>query len=279
MPAGTSTPDETAAYLDKWALAHAQADGRDVGERPVSGGLARMSPLIELMTLTDRSSALREEFLAHMTSTLRTVLLPDLDIDLTHAMTELEELLLTYGGWEEDGGVEAGELPAPLAAGAALNALRRVWDAIAPTQGERATKAGRTGRLLASDGRYEFVPLRLVDVEAADVDILAAAARVLGDPSASDAVREGLEEGRASMPAGELVMRAAQLAGLLDLADTDDTELLRERLAAAGPADDVVLTETEEQAYRRTVDRVNGMWTLGDPVERFRYDGDRRGRP
>uniref|UniRef100_UPI003F4948FD hypothetical protein n=1 Tax=Nonomuraea sp. CA-252377 TaxID=3240003 RepID=UPI003F4948FD len=62
MPAGTSTPDETAAYLDRWALAH--ADGRDVGERPVSGGLARMSPLVEVMTLTDRSRALREEFLA-----------------------------------------------------------------------------------------------------------------------------------------------------------------------------------------------------------------------
>jgi hypothetical protein len=51
MPAGTSTPDETAAYLDKWAAAHAQADGRDVGERPVSGGLARMTPLVELMHL------------------------------------------------------------------------------------------------------------------------------------------------------------------------------------------------------------------------------------
>jgi hypothetical protein len=25
----------------------------------------------------------------------------------------LEEPLLTFGGWEEDGGVEAGELPAP----------------------------------------------------------------------------------------------------------------------------------------------------------------------
>ncbi|MFI7454378.1 hypothetical protein ACIBQX_43300 [Nonomuraea sp. NPDC049714] len=27
-------------------------------------------------------------------------------------MTELEELLLTFGGWEEDGGVDAGEQPA-----------------------------------------------------------------------------------------------------------------------------------------------------------------------
>ncbi|MEU6721930.1 hypothetical protein ABZ897_61745 [Nonomuraea sp. NPDC046802] len=58
MPAGTSTPDETAAYLDRWALAH--ADGRDVGGRPVSGGLARMTPLVELMSLS--TGALFEEF-------------------------------------------------------------------------------------------------------------------------------------------------------------------------------------------------------------------------
>lgn len=62
MPAGTSTPDETAAYLDKWALAHARADGRDVGERPVSGGLARMAPLVELMSLS--TGPLFEEFVS-----------------------------------------------------------------------------------------------------------------------------------------------------------------------------------------------------------------------
>ncbi|MFC4117366.1 hypothetical protein [Nonomuraea zeae] len=60
MPAGTATPDETAAYLDKWALAHAQADGRDVGERPVSGGRARMTPLVEMMSLS--SGPLFDEF-------------------------------------------------------------------------------------------------------------------------------------------------------------------------------------------------------------------------
>jgi hypothetical protein len=62
MPAGTATPDETAAYLDTWALAHAWADGRDVGERPVSGGLARMAPLVELMSLS--TGPLLEEFVS-----------------------------------------------------------------------------------------------------------------------------------------------------------------------------------------------------------------------
>ncbi|MFB4271473.1 hypothetical protein [Nonomuraea sp. GTA35] len=163
------------------------------------------------------------------------------------------------------------EAPEREAGRAALEALRRLGEAIAPTQGDLAIKAGATGRLLAGNGRYEFAPLRIAEVDQADVDILAAAARVLGDPHASQAVRDGLEDGRADLPAGELVKRAAQLAGLLDLADTGDTVMLRERLAAAGPTDDVVLTRLEEDAYRRTVTRLNAMWALGDPLARFIY--------
>ncbi|MFI7224093.1 hypothetical protein ACIBO5_12755 [Nonomuraea angiospora] len=49
------------------------------------------------------------------------------------------------------GDVEPGELPAPLAGRAALEALQRLSEAIAPTQGELAIKAGTTGRLLASE--------------------------------------------------------------------------------------------------------------------------------
>ncbi|MEV4363002.1 hypothetical protein [Nonomuraea sp. NPDC049625] len=53
-----------------------------------------------------------------------------------------------------------------------------------------------------------------------------------------------------NMSGPELVMAAARPAGLPDLDDTADTELLRDRLATAG---DVVLTPVEEDAYRRTV--------------------------
>ncbi|MEV4016838.1 hypothetical protein AB0J35_40725 [Nonomuraea angiospora] len=101
--------------------------------------------------------------------------------------------MLTYAVWENTGQVEPGELPAPLAGGAALKALRRLAAVLAPTQGERAIKVGTTGRLLAPHGRYEFAPLRLVDVDQADVQVLAAAARVLGDPHAHELVRDGLE--------------------------------------------------------------------------------------
>ncbi|MFC5834898.1 hypothetical protein [Nonomuraea insulae] len=97
---------------------------------------------------------------------------------------------------------------------------------------------------------------------------------MLGDPHAREAVRDGLEDGRTGSRAGQLVKRAAQPAGLQDLADTDDTVILRERLAAAGPDDDV-LTGAEEDAYRRTVDRHIAMWALSDPLARFIYDGDR----
>ncbi|MEU0569119.1 hypothetical protein ABZ297_27595 [Nonomuraea sp. NPDC005983] len=36
--------------------------------------------------------------------------------------------------------------------------------------------------------------------------------------------------------------------------------LLRERLAAAGPGADVVLTPVQEEAYQATADRLNAMW-------------------
>ncbi|MEU7002570.1 hypothetical protein [Nonomuraea sp. NPDC046570] len=205
---------------------------------------------------------------------MTTVLLPDLGDDLVHVLNELEKLLLTYAIWESEGDVEVGELPAPLEGRVALEALQRVSSMIAVTQGRRAPVVGRGGRLLAADGRYELVPLRLVDVAQADVDTLAAAARVLGDPDAGDVVREGLEEGRADMSGAGLVLRAAQLAALLGLAATDDSKLLCGRLAAAGPADDVVLTAGQQDAYQRTVTRLNAMWALGDPAERYHY-GDR----
>ena len=161
-----------------------------------------------------------------------TRLVPDLDDELTVALASVEELLLTLAAWEdEDPGLG---LPPPLAGRAALEATGRLSAALAPTQGDRARQAGRTGRLLGPDGRYEHLPFRLAEVDPADVAALAAAARELGSPSAGDAVRDAVEAG-ADMAYGshdqtsceQLVMRAAQIAGLLDLAETTDTTILR----------------------------------------------------
>lgn len=68
-----------------------------------------------------------------------------------------------------------------------------------------------------------------------------------------------------------MVSMLARLAGLLDLAATDESELLTRRLRAAAPGSDVVLTPAEDAAYRATADRLNGMWALGNGIDRYLY--------
>lgn len=201
-------------------------------------------------------------------------LIPDLDDELTAALGQIEELLLVFGLWEdEDDPDDPVELPVPLADRAALAAVNRIQTAVYPTQGERAAAAGATGRLLGPDGRYEHVPLRLVDVDQADVDTLSAAARLLGNPRHTQDIDDGLDAGagRTDLTRTELVVTIARVAGLLDLAATDDTRLLAGLLAGVGPADDLVLNPAGEVAYQRTVDRLNAMWADSNPLTRWAY--------
>jgi len=143
--------------------------------------------------------------------------------------------------------------------------------------GERATSAGCTGRLLAPDGRYEHAPLRLADVDQADIDALAAGAAVFGRPHAPAHVRQALEDGAglAYHDSGDhartrLVMTAAQLAGLLDLAPDRDSELLAALVEGQAEAG-IILTPDGEAAYQRYVTRAHRMWTLSDPLARYLY--------
>ena len=120
--------------------------------------------------------------------------------ELTTALASVEESLLTLAAWEdEDPGLR---LPPPLAGQAALQATRRLWAALAPTQGDRAVRAGRTGRVLGPDGRYEHLPFRLAEVDPADVATLAAAARELASP------RPATPSGTRSRPAPTRPMAA-----------------------------------------------------------------------
>ncbi|WP_431899501.1 hypothetical protein [Nonomuraea sp. bgisy101] len=186
----------------------------------------------------------------------RVVLVPDLGENLARAMEELEDLLLILQGAEDEGAA----LPSPLAGGAALAALRRLWRAVAPTQGRRAAESWLAGRLYGP-GLVEHVPLRLVDVDPIDVATLSATARVIGIGAGGvGAVREALESDRGYLSGAELVVAAARISGLLDLADTAESILLRERLAAAGPGADVVLTPAQEAAYQATAMRLDAMW-------------------
>ncbi|MFB4286262.1 hypothetical protein ACBI99_01385 [Nonomuraea sp. ATR24] len=185
----------------------------------------------------------------------RAVLVPDLGDELAGAVGRLERLLLSLRAAERAGAT----LPEPLADGAALAALRRLWRAVALTQGRRAVEARLAGRVYASCGRIEHVPLRLVDVDPVDVATLSAAAAALG----AIALREP-EGGDGGVPArGDLVAVAARISGLLDLADTAESIVLREYLAAAGPGGDVVLTSAVEEAYRITAARLDTMWPRG----------------
>lgn len=205
----------------------------------------------------------------------RLVVVPDLDRELTGAFADVEELLLTLRWQETEDPDEPVAHPAALAAGVALQAVRRIADTIRPTQTDPDTSAGP--RLLGPDGRYEHVPLRFVHLRAGDVQALSAAAAALGGPVRSEEVTDALEahaghrrpDRAVPDPVAALVALVARLAGVLDLAWTEDCELLRARIEPA--PSDVTLSAAEEAAYQRTVTRISGMWALGDPVDRFTY--------
>lgn len=206
-------------------------------------------------------------------------LIPDLDDEITTALAHVEELLLEVAAWEDED--PETQWPAPLAGGEALDAVRRLWDSIAPVQGKGATEAGLTGELRAPDGRYEHVPLRLIDVDAADVDRLAEAAKIFGAPSAPHHVATVLEHTAAALygdllwPTGDspqprLVMTIAKLAGLLDLHPDDDTALLT-RIITGQRDNTITLTPDAEAAYQRFSRRANAMWALSDPLRLYEY--------
>jgi hypothetical protein len=210
-------------------------------------------------------------------------LIPDLGGELCHALGQVEELLLTLSAWEDDPDGLA-ELPAPLAARVALEALNRVQDAIQPTQ----TLPGRPdpvgGRLLGPDGRYEHRPLRLVPIDPDDLRVLDEAAAQLGQALATNPHGELAEAMAAGAEAAastfgptpepvELVTALARALGVLDLAATDsagDTRVLAELVLKAAGAD-VVLSPTAEAAYQRLADRYNTMWADRDGTDRFLY--------
>jgi hypothetical protein len=205
-------------------------------------------------------------------------LIPDLDDELSHALYQVEELLLTLAVWEEDA-ADPVTLPAPLAHRATLDALNRVQAVINPTQ-SRTDRPTPGGRIVGPDGHYEHRPLRLVRLDPTDVDVLGAAAALLGRELATephgelaDAMAAGAEAATVYGPAPrpvQLVEALARAHGLLDLAPTGDTAHLAELLKAAGDSD-LVLTPLGEAAYVRTADRFNAMWALNSGLDRFLY--------
>jgi hypothetical protein len=192
----------------------------------------------------------------------------------------LEEVLLCLGTWEDDdrqdprADTEPLRLPAPLADRVALAVTQRLLAALAPTQ----SQGSGCGRLLAPDGRYEHAPLTMLTLPAADIDLLCATAAALGHPGLDadiaelvDAHAEQLGGGYRRPGRTDLVSLLARLAGLLDLAPTDDTRFLTARLRATPPGTECVLSDAEEAAHARTADRMNHMWAHGSGIDRYLY--------
>jgi hypothetical protein len=202
------------------------------------------------------------------TGGVRTVLVPDLDDELLATLRQVEELLLLLSGDDLDD--ELRDVPEPIAHDQALNAVRRLWDALRPTR--RPADAPRSGQLLAPDGRYEHIPLTPIELNAGDVSVLGATARVLAAASPTSVLGEALDEASGIGPhkaPTATVESVARLHGVLDLELTDDTRLLLPRLRAS-LAGDIVLTPAEDPAYNRTVDRINTMWS-GSVIDRWAY--------
>ncbi len=206
-------------------------------------------------------------------------LVPDLDGDLLWTLVRVEELLLTLTAAEHDPRRPV-RLPSVVAGGRALQALGRVHAALAPTQtgddapGPASGDGSATARVrpvwIAPGGRL-LRPLALAEIDPADLTLLSRTATSLGYELAlrpqgglARAVAAGAESvaelpGETLTPVG-LVASLARVLGLLDLAGTDDTALLVRRLRAAHGDGRLELTRDEEDAHRRTLDRMTGMW-------------------
>jgi hypothetical protein len=114
----------------------------------------------------------------------RVVLVADLDGAPLTVLAVLEELLRDLAAWEESDAADPPQtraplrLPAPLAGGVTLAAVRRPAEALQPTQ----FLGPERGRLLGPDGSYAHTPLSVLILLSADIEILAATARALGRP-------------------------------------------------------------------------------------------------
>ncbi|MFI6134036.1 hypothetical protein [Micromonospora sp. NPDC051141] len=212
-------------------------------------------------------------------------LVPDLDDELLAVIRQVEEILTAIDPGQPG---EPDALPEPLAGDEALRAMLRIWDLVRSGQGEDAAQAGY-GRLLAPNGRLELLPLRVVDLPAEDLAVLAAGGALLlqlydrGDDLVVDVIHDLAPDGRhlsgskrdehERYVAGAL----ARVHGLLtavtdphtDPAVEADAVLLIGRLSG-DPRADVTLASGEYEAYRRVAVAANTVWT-GSPIDLIKY--------
>jgi hypothetical protein len=161
------------------------------------------------------------------------------------------------------------QLPGPIADRVALHAYHRVQDVLA-----RHRRQPR-GRLLGPDGRYDHLPLLLVELPDADLEVLDGALQALNralaghEPDLAELLADVADAWRTT--AAELVGDYSRVMAVLALSPDDDTRRLAGRLAARATDDDLVLTMAEEAAYQRLATRLNLLLAAGDPIARYLY--------
>lgn len=196
-------------------------------------------------------------------STHVTVALPYTDGDLTHALGQLEELLLAFIPEDADDDVD---VPASLASGLAADALGRLGSWVAAW--ERDEPAVQP---IAPDGRFELVPLLFAPLGRTDRHRISAAVAALVE--VEDLVTDYTGSAQA---AHELLAQAQRLVALIHLPWDDDVDRLHALLgrgATSRPTERLVLTPDELAAYQRVTERIVATWHGNDPLERFLYRG------
>lgn len=148
----------------------------------------------------------------------RTLVVPDLGAGALAVLARLDEILNTLAAWEEAEDCDL-VLPVPLAGERALSAVRRLWDALAPTQGPNEGVELEAGQ-----------HVHLVEVVPDDLDVLAATAvRLCQAASAApaaegNAIVDALEQHLrgTETTVSQLVADTVRLHSVLDLAPTVD---------------------------------------------------------
>jgi|SRR5690625_2000563 len=208
-----------------------------------------------------------------MTADDTPVLLPELEGELAHELTALEEwaIDLEQAAQEEELGIDAA---------AARAALAELWSTAA------AAARQRPGRLLAPDGRREHQPMRTARVPRVRLEVLRAALAAChgalapgGNAALAAALEEAAQRHAAALnPVGhaheeaEAAAPLARLAALLHVLSPDDpdADVLRAALEeAARRGEDTVLSAEAETAHARLADRITLAWYGDDPLARW----------
>lgn len=212
------------------------------------------------------------------------IVAPYTDGEIDAVLGRLEELLLQIRGWEQDEPPEI-PLPTPLAGGAVLDALNDL-------QGHLGGFDRRppTATLAAPDGRFELVPLLVVELaEPSRLRLIRGLGQVVaaGDPAGRpepglSLVREVLDDfdiTLGDLPRGddpvkaEVLADARRLTALLELPVDADVHRLHQLLPRPQTVIRQVLSPADHAAYERVTGRILRAWHRNDALQRYLYRG------